>query len=133
MKDEAGRLNPVIVAEIVRQALQEDVGTGDVTTAATVPIGLNSNARIVALEPGVLAGVPVVEEVFRQVDLAISVESQLKEGDRFECGDVLAVLGGCAGGVLTGERVALNFLQRLCGIATMTAAFVEKVSEVDVR
>jgi nicotinate-nucleotide pyrophosphorylase (carboxylating) len=113
--------------ETVRLALREDVGTGDVTTLSTVPAGQQARAEIVAKAEGVLAGLPVVEEVFRQVDAFLIVTRVLQEGARIKPRDVLCEVQGSAQSILIGERVALNFLQRLSGIATRTAAFVKLV------
>lgn len=115
------------VANIVRTALAEDIGTGDVTTLATVSPEARGRAQIVAKAAGVLAGMPVVEEVFRQVSPEIKVCPAVAEGVYFAPGDVLCEIEGPAQAILTGERVALNFLQRLCGIATRTARLVMQV------
>src|SRR5262249_42088060 len=117
----------------VRPALQEDIGSGDVTTLATVNASALTTARIIAKESGVLAGLPVVGEVFRQVDPTIAVAPNLAEGANFVSGATLCEIRGSARGILTGERVALNFIQRMCGIATLTYRFVEKVAGTNVR
>lgn len=106
------------IEEIVRRALEEDIGTGDVTTALVVPDGTMASARIVAKEQGVLAGLPVVVEVYRQVDSRVSVTGRENDGAVISAGRALAELSGPAAAILTGERVALNFLQRLSGVAT---------------
>ncbi len=115
----------LILEDIVRTALREDLGTGDVTTESIVPIESAAQAQIVAKQSGVLAGMPVVEEVFRQLSAEVKVVRAIPEGSRFHPGSILCHLEGAARAILTGERVALNFLQRLCGIATLTARFVE--------
>jgi len=122
-----------VVDDIVRRALQEDVGTGDVTTLLTVPSGTEALGEFIATQPGVLAGLPVVERVFCQTDSRVQVEPLVKEGQRFDAGAVLGVVRGEARAILMGERVALNFLQRLSGIATLTARFVEAVRDLSVR
>jgi nicotinate-nucleotide pyrophosphorylase (carboxylating) len=119
--------------ETVRLALREDVGTGDVTTLSTVPPERQARAEIVAKTEGVLAGLPVVEEVFRQVDASLSLTRTLHEGARIKPRDVLCEVQGAAQSILIGERVALNFLQRLSGIATRTAAFVKLVEGTGAR
>ena len=122
-----------LVDEIVGCALREDVGTGDMTTLLTVPPGTEALGEFIATQPGVLAGLVVAERVFYQCDSRVQVEPMLKEGQRFDAGAVLAVVRGEARAILVAERVALNFLQRLSGIATLTARFVEAVRDLPVR
>jgi nicotinate-nucleotide pyrophosphorylase (carboxylating) len=113
---------------VVRAALAEDVGAGDVTTESVVPPDARCRARLVLEEPGVVCGVPVAGAVFRALDPAVSFEPLLAEGSRVrEPPAQLARVEGTARAVLTGERVALNLLGRLCGIATLTAAYVDRV------
>lgn len=122
-----------IAEETVRRALQEDIGTGDVTTLLAVPEGLEATGEFIAGQPGVLAGMPVVERVFHLLAPRVRVEPLVKEGQHFDTGMVLAEVRGEARALLTGERVALNFLQRLSGIATLTARYVEMVRGLPVR
>lgn len=112
---------------IIRTALQEDIGHGDITTAATIDPGVNSRAELVAKEDFVLAGIDVARRVFYLLDNSIAFEGLSRDGHWVRRGDVLAWLKGEAAILLQGERVALNLLQRLCGIATLTARFVEAV------
>lgn len=112
---------------IIRTALQEDIGHGDITTAATIDPGVNSRAELVAKEDFVLAGIDVARRVFYLLDNSIAFEGLSRDGHWVRKGDVLAWLKGEAAILLQGERVALNLLQRLCGIATLTARFVEAV------
>jgi nicotinate-nucleotide pyrophosphorylase (carboxylating) len=126
-------LDTQIVDEVVRRALSEDVGTGDITTLLAVPDGLEAVGDFIATQPGVLAGMPVVERVFYWVNPTVRLERMVKEGQHFEAGAVLAQVRGEARALLTAERVALNFLQRLSGIATLTARFVETVRDLPVR
>jgi len=126
-------LDTQIVDEVVRRALSEDVGTGDITTLLTVPDGLEAVGDFIATQPGVLAGMPVVERVFYWVNPTVRLERMVKEGQHFEAGAVLAQVRGEARALLTAERVALNFLQRLSGVATLTARFVETVRDLPVR
>jgi nicotinate-nucleotide pyrophosphorylase (carboxylating) len=114
------------VDELIARALAEDVGSGDVTTEALVPGGAEARATIVQKAPGVIAGLAVGEAVFRKVDPALAWTAAAREGEWREDGPV-ATVAGPARGILTGERVALNFLQRLSGIATLTARFVQAV------
>lgn len=116
------------VEEVVELALNEDVGSGDVTTQLTVPEDMVATGSIIAKQEGVLAGVDVASLVFQKVDPDLKLIHKFKDGDRIAQGDVLAEVTGPVRGILSGERVALNFLQRLSGIATLTARFVEAVS-----
>jgi nicotinate-nucleotide pyrophosphorylase (carboxylating) len=114
------------VIELIDQALAEDVGEGDLTTAAVVEPGARARARIEQREPGVPAGLRVAERVFERVDPELRWHAHAIEGEWCEPG-MVAELAGSAGSILAAERVALNFLGRLAGIATMTARFVEAV------
>ena len=111
--------------EIVRRALAEDVRWGDVTTEAIIPAELEATGVIVASVPCVLAGLDVAMECFRQLDPHVTIATARREGERCESGAELVRLRGVAAALLTGERTALNFLQRLCGIATVTRDFVD--------
>lgn len=115
------------VARIVRLALAEDVGLGDATSMSILPPELGMRARVVAKAPGVIAGLFVMTEVFAQLDPAVSVQPLVNDGDSVVCGDVVAEITGPALAVLAGERTALNFLQRMSGIATLTRAHVDAV------
>jgi len=112
---------------LVGAALAEDLGAGDWTTACTVSAAAQASARIVAKSPGVLAGVEIAAAVFRRLDPACAVDGAA-DGTRLAAGDVALRTAGSARAILSGERVALNFMQRLSGIATRTAAFVEAVA-----
>jgi len=111
----------------VRRALEEDVGEGDVTSRAVVPEDARALGRFVAREPLVLAGLPVAREVFRRVDASLLFEPLAEEGSLCAAGAILAIVRGPARPLLAGERTALNFLQRLSGIATATRALVDRV------
>ncbi len=115
-----------IAAPRVALALTEDVGLGDITTAATVPEHLVASAVILAKEGGILAGIQVAEIVFRQLDPAVEFTALLRDGESLAAGRKICSLRGNARAILTGERVALNFLQRLSGIATLTDRFVRR-------
>jgi nicotinate-nucleotide pyrophosphorylase (carboxylating) len=121
------------VREAVARALAEDAAGDDVTTRWSVPEGLRASAVVRAKEPGVVAGLPVAEEVFRQVDPGLSIRPLVADGARVAIGDTLLSLDGSARAIITGERTALNFLQRMCGIATLAAAFVAAVGGLPVR
>jgi len=114
-------------ARLLRTALEEDVGSGDVTTDATVPEGTISNGRIIAKEAGVIAGLDVAGAVFRELDPEAVWEGLVPDGSRVAPGDAVARIRAKTRAILTGERVALNFLQRLSGVATMTARYVAKL------
>ncbi|HLV81588.1 MAG TPA: carboxylating nicotinate-nucleotide diphosphorylase [Chthonomonadaceae bacterium] len=121
------------LADIVRRALAEDVGTGDVTTLFTIPENAEAQATMIAKAPGVVAGLPVVAEVYSQVDPPVAVEFEIEDGAVVQPDSVLCRVRGLARGILTGERVALNFVQRLSGIATLTARFVALVAGTKTR
>lgn len=112
---------------LVRCALSEDVGSGDVTTLALVPPGARSAATVLSKSRCVVAGTAVAMEVFRQVDPAILCHVVASDGAAVEIGDAMLSIEGPAGSILTAERTALNIMQRLCGIATLTRRFVEAV------
>ena len=112
---------------IIKTALQEDIGTGDVTTQATIDPATVSQAELVAKEDFVLAGIHVAEQVFKTLDPDVSFESLIEDGQSVKRGDVLAWVKGSSAILLQGERVALNLLQRMSGIATLTARFVQEV------
>jgi nicotinate-nucleotide pyrophosphorylase (carboxylating) len=116
------------IAELIEQALAEDVGAGDVTAAATIPAEVSGEARILAKQELVCAGLPMVEKIFQRLDAEMDVDLCAKEGQFVKSGEVLAHLSGKAGAILTGERTALNFLGRLSGIATLTHRFVEQLA-----
>lgn len=120
-------LNHVKIKKLVEHCLNEDVGSGDLTTIATIPPDAVSTGYIVAKEDGVIAGLPLAREVFTQLDPAIQFREMIREGEKVARGRVLAEVTGSARAILTGERLALNFLQRLSGIATRTAGLVELV------
>jgi nicotinate-nucleotide pyrophosphorylase (carboxylating) len=122
----------LLSAEEIRRAVQcaiaEDVGGGDITTLATVPSSSRSKAVMIAREPLVVAGLPVADAVFRELSGAIEVVLTAKDGDRLKAGQPLLHVTGPTQPILTAERAALNFIQRLSGIATFTSQFVDAVS-----
>ena len=117
----------------MRAALREDIGDGDVTTLATVPAEMIAAAVMVAREPLVVCGLELAEAVFHQVSPTIEIKRVAIDGQRVGRGQPLLRLRGPAQGILTAERVALNFVQRLSGIATLTARFVEAVTGTKAR
>ena len=118
--------------ELIDRALAEDLGRGDVTTEAVVSRGARGRARLEQRAPGVPAGVKVAEAVFRRVDHGLRWHAHAQEGRWREPG-LVAEVAGAAGAILAGERVALNFLGRLSGIATLTAAYVRAVEGTGAR
>lgn len=116
---------------IVETALREDIGSGDITTQATVSSDLISQAELVAKEDFVLAGIDVAAEVFKTLDPDVAFECLIEDGQSVKKGEVLAWLKGPASSLLQGERVALNLLQRMSGIATLTSHFVREVSATE--
>ena len=137
MKPELEPLDPSEYRDVVRRALAEDIGTGDVTTLATVKAEQRARGVLVVKSPSVIAGLEVAAEVFRQVDPATRFESARKDGDRCSPGDILANVRGFAAALLIAERTALNLLQRMSGIATVTRAFVDaadgRITVLDTR
>lgn len=126
MKSEPfGPLEPALYREVVRRALAEDLGWGDVTTAATIPTDLRGRGTFVAKARCIVAGLDVALEAFRQLDPAMAATVYHGDGAACAPGDRIAVVESLAAPLLTAERTALNFLQRLSGIATLTRAFVE--------
>lgn len=115
------------IERIVRTALEEDIGLGDMTTEVTVAAGTMARAELVAKEDFVLAGIDVAAKVFSTLDIDVAYEKLLEDGQQVHRGDVLAWLKGSAAVLLQGERVALNLLQRMSGIATLTSSFVKEV------
>lgn len=118
---------------VVRAALDEDAPWGDLTSETLIPADAVATAELRAREPGVFSGGDVVAAAFALTDPRITVELHVADGDRFETGEVLATVAGPARGVLTGERVGLNFVQRMSGIATLTAAYVAAVAHTGAR
>lgn len=116
------------VRYIIEKALVEDIGHGDITTQATVDPDRDGTAVIVAKEDFVLAGIEVFLEVFLYLEPAIDFSVNFADGDRIKKGEMIAEISGPLATLLTGERVALNLLQRMSGIATLTAKYAEAVS-----
>jgi nicotinate-nucleotide pyrophosphorylase (carboxylating) len=113
--------------DIIDLALREDIGDGDITVDALVPRTIKATARIMAKEEGVLAGIAIAIRTFTLLDPEAAVELWKSDGDTLTRGDTIAEIRGSAGSLLKAERTALNFLQRLSGVATLTRRFVEAV------
>jgi nicotinate-nucleotide pyrophosphorylase (carboxylating) len=126
-------LDHALVADLVARALAEDVGAGDVTTAATVPPGARAVATVTQKAPGVVFGFDLAEEAFRQSDADAQIERLCPEGAWQEPGTPVLRVTGTAAGILVAERTALNFLQRLSGVATLTARYVRAIEGTNAR
>ena len=116
-----------VVERVVAIALQEDLGRGDVTTEACVPPGVRGQAVVVARTGLVLCGLDVIREVYRQVDPDVEVHDRARDGEFLRAASICATVAGRAWSLLAGERVALNFAQRLSGIATKTKTYVDEL------
>jgi nicotinate-nucleotide pyrophosphorylase (carboxylating) len=122
-----------LLVRIIELALAEDIHTGDITTESVVTSSCKGRARIIAKEPMVVAGLHVARQVFLTVDPSLKFTPLAQEGEQVAVGALMAEVEGAAASLLTGERVALNFLQRLCGIATVTSHYVEAVKGTGAR
>ncbi len=123
------RLPKGLVARAVAEALAEDLGlAGDITTDATVPAEATAVAVVTARQPGVLAGLDLAEAAFAELDPTVRFERLKHDGDALAAGEAAARISGNARAILTGERVALNYLGRLSGIATLTRRYVEAIA-----
>jgi nicotinate-nucleotide pyrophosphorylase (carboxylating) len=122
-------LAPHAYRDLVRQALDEDIGRGDITTRATIDPTQRARAIILAKSRCVIAGLDVAIESFRQLDADVCVRVHRHDGSRCDAGTVAAEIEGRASALLTAERTALNFLQRLTGIATLTREFVDRAAD----
>lgn len=117
------------IDQLIEMAIKEDIGGGDVTTDSLVPEWQAARGEIMAKETGIVAGLLVASRVYQRINQKVSFLPRVEEGTRVLPGRVLAEVSGPARGILSGERVALNFIQRLSGIATITALFVEKIKD----
>lgn len=124
---------PFNVKNIIRLALEEDIGNGDITTTLLVPEEQNAKALIIAKGSFIVAGLPFVEEAFNTIDQGIEFKILFGDGLKVRKGDIIAEINGRTWTLLSCERVSLNILQRLSGIATLTNAFVDKVKGLDVK
>lgn len=118
--------NPLVV-EIVNRALNEDIWTGDITSEAVIPVERQASGQVWTKVDGVIAGLPVLELVYKQIDESLEVELLVEDGYVATAGAQLARINGSARSILLGERVALNFLQRMSGIATRTSRLAEQI------
>ena len=115
------------VTALISAAIAEDVGSGDVTSLYFIPEKSRSRAEIVAREPGIVSGAEIAVAVFKKIDPALEVEVCIHDGAPFQRGSILVKAAGSTRSLLTAERTALNFLQRLCGVATQTKRYVDAV------
>ncbi len=121
-------INLAKVSALVESAVKEDVGTGDITSDSVIPENLRATAALLAKEDGTIAGLALVGLVYNTIDPEVLFEPAIPDGAQVKKGKALGRLEGSARSILTGERTALNFLQRLSGIATLTRRFVEEVA-----
>lgn len=122
-----------LLKKIIEEALIEDIGTGDITTDSIVPEDMRSKAIILAKDDGIIAGLPIAKEVFKYLDADVKFNEKCKDGDSIRRGDIILEIYGKTRAILSGERTALNFLQRLSGIATYTRRCVDIVSPYNVK
>ena len=113
---------------IIENTLEEDLGSGDVTTDAIFSVDDTCEALIIAKEEGIIAGIPIAERVFQKLDPEVTVAQKLKDGEHVNPGDEILVIKGSIHAVLSGERLSLNLLQRMSGIATATSKYVAAIS-----
>lgn len=127
-------LSPLTIADAVRHALAEDLGrAGDITSIATIPEATPARAIMVARQPGTVAGLPLAIEALQQLAPDIKIEAHARDGDSVAKGKPLLTINGPARAILSAERVALNYVGRLSGIATLTASYVEKTKGTKLR
>jgi nicotinate-nucleotide pyrophosphorylase (carboxylating) len=121
------------LVQSIKAWLREDVGSGDITTQTTIPAGHESKGIIHVKESGIICGIPVAELVFEVVDPSLSFTTHVQEGQTVAKGTVIAEVEGSTHAILTGERLALNLMQRLSGVATRTASFVQELEGLPTR
>lgn len=126
-------LNKKSVDTLLDLAYAEDIGIGDITTEATISSSQKAVGILSAKSEGVIAGIPVAEQTFNRLDTTLIFRALVKEGDSVPVGTSIAEVEGSAKTILIGERIALNFLQRLSGVATLTSVFVKAVADYDVK
>jgi nicotinate-nucleotide pyrophosphorylase (carboxylating) len=127
-------VSPLVIDEAVTRALDEDLGrAGDVTSIATIPAGTNGRAMIVARQAGVIAGLPLVEACFRRLDPTIAIAARSRDGTDVAARTALMTVSGDARAIVAAERVALNFLGSLSGVASATAQFVHRIAHTRAR
>jgi nicotinate-nucleotide pyrophosphorylase (carboxylating) len=123
----------ILVDKIIEQALLEDIGTGDITTESIIPSNLKAKGIIETSEEGIVAGLDIARLVFQKLNSDITFQEKIKDGTKIARAKILAEITGSTRTILKGERVALNFLQRMSGIATITSKFCQEVKDLPVR
>lgn len=126
-------VTPEALRDLIRIALLEDIGSGDITTEATIPADANAKARMVAKDNGIVAGVEVARAVFHQINPTLKIKIHRHDGDSIKPGDEVMEVAGHARSLLTAERVALNIVQRMSGIATYTRQLCMQLKGTDVQ
>jgi nicotinate-nucleotide pyrophosphorylase (carboxylating) len=126
-------LEDINIDSVIKNALSEDIGNGDITTSAIIPEGHSSMAVLVAKEDFILAGIPFAERTFKLIDSSLKFRVKKRDGSKVRNGASLAEISGDTASLMKAERVALNLLQRLSGIATVTRSFVERVKGLSVK
>jgi nicotinate-nucleotide pyrophosphorylase (carboxylating) len=127
-------LNPLIIDDAVKSALLEDLGrAGDITTLATIPASARAHAVLAARQDGVIAGSEIAIAAFRMMDTSVRFDTHLADGSPVKKGDIVLAVEGPARAILSAERVALNFMGRLSGIASLTALYVQAVAHTEAR
>ena len=121
------------IINLIKKALQEDVKNGDITTKATISKSKKAVGKFLVKADGIIAGLEIAKEVFKTVDPKIKFEIKIKDGSKVKYGDVAAIVTGKAQSLLTAERTALNFLQRMSGIATSANVYAEKVKHTKAK
>ncbi|MDP3142473.1 MAG: nicotinate-nucleotide diphosphorylase (carboxylating), partial [Candidatus Omnitrophota bacterium] len=127
------RINPKRLNLIIKQALAEDIGSGDITSSLTLPKNRKIRVKIIAKENFLLCGIEVAKEVFKAVDPGVNFIKKMKEGKQAHNNSVIAIISGKASSILKAERVALNLLSLLCAVATKTAKFVSKIEPLKTK
>jgi nicotinate-nucleotide pyrophosphorylase (carboxylating) len=113
------------IEQIIRKALEEDLGSGDHTSLATIPAEAKGKSKLLIKEEGIVAGIEIAKEVYRQLDSSLVFERLIQDGTPVKPGDIAFYISGCSRNILSGERLALNFMQRMSGIATQTSQLVK--------
>ena len=126
-------MSNTFLKEFLKKAIEEDIGSGDITTEFCIPISQYSVAYIIAKEEGIIAGMPFVIELYALIDKSLKIEIFKQEGIILKKGDIIATIKGRTKSILMGERIGLNLIQRLSGIATLTKKFVDAVKDTKVK
>ena len=121
------------LSEIIKKALEEDIKSGDITTEAIIMYSVFAEGIFLVKADGVIAGLNIAEKVFQMIDKEVVFKKLIEDGDKVSSGKIIAQVEGNASSILTGERTALNFLQRMSGIATLTNSFVEKIKNTKAK